>query len=143
MAEVAPSYEGRQEFWKPIVASHAGGAHPESESRNACWKCGAEAVLVGQFCHVCGSDRTAVRRLSPRGLASWFDFASVREALGLGTPSLVAFILGCGCVVAAAIIGFVFTASTLLEWQAIQLWRIEWLLAAVALYGAGLLLKKK
>jgi hypothetical protein len=143
MAELAPGYEGRQEFWKPIVAPHVEGAHPESESRNTCWKCGAEAVLVGQFCHVCGTDRTAVIRVHAiRRLASWFDLTSVREALGLGTPSLVAFVVGCGCVVAAAITGFAFTASTVLEWQAIQLWRIEWLLAAIALFGAGLLLKK-
>jgi ribosomal protein L37E len=143
MADVAPNYEGRQEFWKPIVTSHTEAARTESQTHNHCRKCGAEAVLVGQFCHVCGTDRAAdsPARLT-RGLASWVDFVSVREALGLGTPSLVAFFLGCGCLVAVLIIGLTFTASTVLEWQAIQLWRIEWLLAAIALFGVGLLLKK-
>jgi len=51
--------------------------------------------------------------------------------------------LGCACVVAAVVTGLVFTASTVVEWQAIQLWRIEWLLAAIALFGAGMLLKKQ
>jgi hypothetical protein len=39
--------------------------------------------------------------------------------------------------------GFVFTATTLLDWQAVQLWRIEWLLGSVAMFAAGFLLKKK
>lgn len=143
MADAAPNYEERQEFWRPLVAPPAANERLEAKPRSACKKCGAEAVLVGQFCHVCGADRTAdpLPGTSP-GLASWFDFASVRTALGLGTPSLVAFFLGCGCGIAAIVTGFAFTASNALEWQAIQLWRIEWLLGAIALFGAGLLLKK-
>jgi hypothetical protein len=39
--------------------------------------------------------------------------------------------------------GFLFTATTLLDWQAVQIWRIEWLLAASAVFVAGVLLKKK
>jgi hypothetical protein len=39
--------------------------------------------------------------------------------------------------------GFLFSATTLLDWQAVQLWRIEWLLAATAIFAAGFLLKKK
>jgi hypothetical protein len=35
-----------------------------------------------------------------------------------------------------------FSARTLVDWQAIQLWRIEWLLAAIAAFVVGLLLKK-
>lgn len=144
MADAAPNYEERQEFWKPIVASPAAEGRLEAKPRNACKSCGAEVVLVGQFCHVCGADRNAnLSSGSPLGLASWFDFASVRKAIGLSTPSLVAFVLGCGCGIAAVITGFAFTASNALEWQAIQFWRIEWLLGAIALFGAGLLLKKK
>lgn len=142
MANAAPNFPERQEFWKPIVGSHVEGAQAKSETRNLCLKCGAEAVLVGQFCHVCGAQRTTDTPNRTHGLASWFDFAAVREATGLGPAALLAFILGCGCVIAAAIIGLAFTASTVLEWQAIQLWRIEWLLAAIALFGAGILLKK-
>jgi hypothetical protein len=37
----------------------------------------------------------------------------------------------------------VFNPTTLVDWQAIQLWRIEWFLAAIAILLAGLLLKKK
>jgi hypothetical protein len=142
MANAAPNFQERQEFWKPIVATRAEGAQTETQTRNACEKCGAEAVLVGQFCHVCGAERSAEFPQPAQGLTSWFDFTALREATGLGPATLIAFILGCSCFIAAAAIGLVFTASNVLEWQAIQLWRIEWLLAAIALFGAGLLLKK-
>jgi hypothetical protein len=141
MANAAPNYQERQEFWKPIVAARAEGAQTESQPRNSCEKCGAEAVLVGQFCHLCGTERSTEFPHPTQVLASWFDFTAVREATGLGPATLIAFILGCGCFIAAAAVGFVFTASNALEWQAIQLWRIEWLLAAIALFGAGVLLK--
>jgi len=35
-----------------------------------------------------------------------------------------------------------FTAATVLDWQAVQLWRIEWLLGAAVAFVAGILLKK-
>jgi hypothetical protein len=38
-------------------------------------------------------------------------------------------------------VGFI-TAKTLVEWQAIQFYRAEWLLAATAAFVAGILLKK-
>ncbi len=42
----------------------------------------------------------------------------------------------------AIAVGFYFTAQTVLDWQAVQIWRIQWLLAAVAAFIAGILLKK-
>lgn len=57
--------------------------------------------------------------------------------------SLAALVLGCACIVAAVVTGFVFNATTLVDWQAVQLWRIEWLLAAIAILLAGILVKKK
>jgi hypothetical protein len=35
-----------------------------------------------------------------------------------------------------------FTAGTVLDWQAVQIWRVEWLLGAAAAFLAGILLKK-
>jgi hypothetical protein len=37
----------------------------------------------------------------------------------------------------------VYKEDTLVDWQAVQAWRIEWLLAAMAALLAGILLKKK
>jgi hypothetical protein len=45
-------------------------------------------------------------------------------------------------VIAAIGVGFVFSAATVLDWQAVQVWRIQWLLAAVAAFVAGILLKR-
>jgi hypothetical protein len=41
----------------------------------------------------------------------------------------------------AALTGVIYKAHSLMEWQAIQTWRIEWLLAAAAALLAGILLK--
>ncbi|HEX4602754.1 MAG TPA: hypothetical protein VH724_02080 [Candidatus Angelobacter sp.] len=143
MAHLAPNYEERQEFWKPAVAPRQEEATAETTAQ-VCQECGTDFVLGSRFCYVCGVDRNA--NLAPghvHGLQAWVDFASLREALGQSNASLVALILGFACVIAAIVTGFVFTATTLLDWQAVQLWRIEWLLGAVAMFAAGFLLKKK
>ena len=54
----------------------------------------------------------------------------------------VAFMIGLGCVGGALGVSFFYHASNLAEFQAIQMWRIEWLLAATASFVAGILLKK-
>jgi|SRR5215467_8735693 len=144
MAQMAPNYEERQEFWKPAVAPRPEQSEASATSEQVCQECGTDYVVGSRFCYVCGSDRNAsLSTTAVTGLRAWIDFASLREALGQTNASLVALILGCACMIAAVVTGFVFTATTLLDWQAVQLWRIEWLLAAVAIFAAGFLLKKK
>jgi hypothetical protein len=46
------------------------------------------------------------------------------------------------CVAGAILVGLIFTVQTTLDWQAVQVWRIEWLLGASASFLAGILLKK-
>jgi hypothetical protein len=143
MAHLAPNYEERQEFWKPAAAPRQEASTAETTDQ-ACQECGTDFVLGSRFCYVCGSDRNAnLASASLTSLHAWIDFATLREALGQSNASLVALVLGCACVIAAIVTGFVFTATTLLDWQAVQLWRIEWLLGAVAMFAAGFLLKKK
>jgi hypothetical protein len=67
----------------------------------------------------------------------------LRQRLGLSVSSLVFFLMGIACVLAAALMGFFYKADALLDWQAIQVWRIEWLLGSAAALLAGILLKKK
>lgn len=62
--------------------------------------------------------------------------------MGLPTAALIAFMIGLGCVAGALGVSLFFKASNLAEFQAIQMWRIEWLLAATASFVAGILLKK-
>jgi len=145
MAHLAPNYEERQEFWKPALAPrHDLSENLTENAEQVCQECGTDFVVGSRFCYVCGADRNAnLATTTLTGLHAWIDFASLRDALGQTTASLVALILGCACVIAAVVTGFVFTATTLLDWQAVQLWRIEWLLGAVAMFAAGFLLKKK
>ena len=142
MADVAPNYEERQDFWKPAGFPRPEPA-PADTNERSCRQCGGDLIAGSQFCHVCGTDRQLVLTASAwRRFPSWHSFTTLRDALGQSTASLVVFFLGCVCLSAAVLTSFVFTASTLLDWQAVQLWRIEWLLAAIALFAAGILLKR-
>jgi hypothetical protein len=138
---------------------------------DACTHCGAEFMIGSRFCHACGHNRPEVHpavnsdaaaivrvwnqqvawmksvagRLSwPKVLApSWLhylQFHEIKEWIGLPTASLIAFFVGLGCVVAALGVGLM-TARTFVDWQAIQFYRAEWLIAATAAFVAGILLK--
>jgi hypothetical protein len=72
----------------------------------------------------------------------YLHFHEIKRWIGLPTAALFAFMIGLGCVVGATGVGFFYRASNLAEFQAIQMWRIEWLLAATAAFVAGILLKK-
>ncbi len=64
------------------------------------------------------------------------------ERLGLTAPSAIAFLVGLLCGLGALAVSVFFSVRTMLDWQAIQLWRIEWLLASIAAFLVGMLLKK-
>jgi hypothetical protein len=71
----------------------------------------------------------------------YLHFHEIQSWVGLPTAALVAFIIGLGCVAGAIGVSLFYKASNLPEFQAIQMWRIEWLLAATASFVAGILLK--
>lgn len=132
--------EVREEFWRPPMSEVRESA-PAAQSE-ACERCGTDYVVGSRFCHVCGAAREP--GLSPRqfSISRFLDWGRIRESLAMNTGSLVAFIIGLGCVLAAIFTGLIYTASTVLDWQAVQVWRIEWLLAGIAAFVAGLLLKR-
>jgi hypothetical protein len=72
----------------------------------------------------------------------YLHFHEIKRWIGLPTAALIAFMVGLGCVIGAVSVGLFYKASNLAEFQAIQMWRIEWLLAATASFVAGILLKK-
>ena len=141
MADVSPHLEQHEEFWRPAVVSSAESTEHDLV-RPVCRNCGTDLLIGAHFCYICGTGRNVVSR-EESGLHLWSAFALLPGLLELNVASLISLILGCACVVAAAVTGFVFTATTLLDWQAVQIWRIEWLLAAIALFAVGVLLKKK
>lgn len=140
MAEAANQVQ--QEYWR-APAQPSGPAEAAGLRRQlVCDQCGTEFIVGARFCHVCGSQREALVGYRQNRWAQLLDFGRIRSALGLGAASLVAFIAGIACVVAAIATGFMYTAGTVLDWQAVQIWRVEWLLGAAAAFLAGILLKK-
>jgi hypothetical protein len=132
-----------QEYWRP--PNPKGARLFESVSaEGSCWRCGMEYSPGARFCHVCGSSREPqVQAAIP------IDRAEPRRAtrlsplrLTLPLTSFICFVLGVACVVGAAFLGVIYKTDTLVDWQAVQVWRIEWLLAALAALLGGLLLKK-
>jgi hypothetical protein len=91
---------------------------------------------------VAGSAVVTLRKIPLPSWLHYLHFHEIKRWVGLPTAALIAFIIGLGCVAGALGISFFYKASNLAEFQAIQMWRIEWLLAATASFVAGILLKK-
>jgi hypothetical protein len=158
MAEVVQ--EAQQEFWQspavldPVVEAMLPAA--PAEMAEACGDCGTEFMIGARFCHTCGRRRPVMSivgswfgslaeawsELSLPGWLHYLHFHEIKRWVGLPTAALIAFMIGLGCVAGALGVSLFYKASTLAEFQAIQMWRIEWLLAATASFVAGILLKK-
>ncbi len=133
-----------QEFWRPPAVISNDSIHPSSPAMaGACEGCGTEFMVDGRFCHVCGSVR---RTQANSGIASnwsrYLELQTIKQAVGLSAASLIAFLLGLGCLLAAVAVGMIFTVQTFNDFQAVQLFRLQWLLAGVAAFLAGILLKR-
>jgi hypothetical protein len=83
------------------------------------------------------------RRLALPPWLRYLHFHEIKRWIGLPTASLIAFFLGLGCVLGALGVSLFYKATTLPEFEAIQMWRMEWLLAATAAFVAGILLKNR
>ncbi len=144
MAPLTSNAEPRQEFWRPAINDQRSREVDRVLAQDTCARCSADYPLGARFCHVCGDERsldeTRVHRVSRIG--GVFDVAQIKALFGLTIGSLIAFFIGVICVIAAVATGLLFTATTLLDWQAVQTWRIEWLLGALVAFAAGLLFKR-
>jgi hypothetical protein len=137
MAETAG--QTRQEFWRPpMLASEA----VASRERSITCRCGTEFIVSSLYCHACGARRPDLNPARLLEIPGNAELAWLGERLGLTMPALIAFLVGVLCVLGAVAVSVFFSARTALDWQAIQLWRVEWLLAAVAAFVAGCVLKK-
>ena len=107
------------------------------------------AVLAGRWTR----NVAWLRSGSASVAAAWRDFSlpdwlrylhfhEIKRWIGLPTAALIAFLIGLGCVAGAIVVSLFYKALNLAEFQAIQMWRIEWLLGATASFVAGILLKK-
>jgi cytosine/uracil/thiamine/allantoin permease len=137
MADVA--HDAQHEFWRPPVVP-AGAA--SSGLVEVCDACTTEFMVGSLFCHVCGSSREA-RTPATAHWTLYFEFHNIKRTLGLSTVSLFAFVVGIACLIMAGVaVGMMYSVQTFNDFQAVQLYRMQWLLGAIAAFAAGLLLKK-
>jgi hypothetical protein len=137
MADVA--HDAQHEFWRPPAVT----ADPARTGMvEVCDGCASEFMVGSLFCHVCGASREA----RPSSTAHWtlyLEFHNIKRAFGLSTASLIAFVAGMACLVMAGVaVGMIYSVQTFNDFQAVQLYRMQWLLGAIAAFAAGLLLKK-
>lgn len=142
MSDIA--HDVRQEFWRPPQAQPATtAALPE-----ACRRCGTEFMVGAAFCHICGMGR---HRSASNGAGNWIqhlsflnelDFTRVKSFFGLPVASLCAFLAGCAFMVVALAQGLR-SAQEFSDFELIQLWRMQWMVAACAAFLAGILLKSR
>lgn len=105
--------------------------------------------MVGAaFCHLCGTNRHRTNGAASRNWAKYFEFlgaidlAGVKNWFGLPLPSLCAFLVGIAFVIVALSVGLM-SVHDYSDFEAIQLWRMQWLVAACAAFLAGILLKSR
>ena len=139
MADIAR--EVHQDFWRPPVAQ------PSSATNlaEACQRCGTEFMVGAAFCHLCGANRhdssaTSINWTRHFSFLHAIELGRIRTALGLPLPSLCAFFVGIALLIVAVAVSFV-SVHDVSDFEAVQLWRIQWLMAACAAFLIGILLK--
>jgi len=129
----------QQEFWRPPVMQDNASALAE-----ACRRCGTEFMVGAAFCHICGTLRhrsgssSATNWLRHFELLRNLEFAAIKRWFGLPFAPLCAFLVGTAFLLVALSVGLLNS-----DFEAIQLWRIQWLMAACAAFLAGILLKSR
>jgi hypothetical protein len=142
MAEACPRC-GTEYLLGSKFCHSCGGRRPEAISSSAH---SDAAELAGLWERAVGRTQSAIAAFSWSKIhfPSWLrllHFHEIKSRVGLPTGSLIALIIGLACVAGALLVGLL-TAKTLVDWEAIQYYRAEWLLAATASFVAGILLKK-
>ena len=131
------------EFWRPPVEDR----NLELDARTVvCGHCQSEFVMGARDCHVCGMDRNPQpksSRVDWDAMRNYLRLPVISNALGVNVASLVAFFVAVVCGIAALVVGAFYQVETVADWQAIQIWRLEWLLAAIACLLVGILLKTR
>jgi hypothetical protein len=126
-----------------VMSAASTGSNTESNStKDALRMTGLLARNAARVGAVAQSTARAWQTLRFPAWMHYLHFHEIKRWVGLPTAALVAFMVGLGCVVGALAVSFIYKASNLAEFEAIQMWRIEWLLAATASFVAGILLKR-
>jgi hypothetical protein len=133
------------DFWRPPVVSAevipvvAKIAAPLLDACN----CGAEFMVGAHYCYLCGSlRRPRTDTLPGSGWTRFLEFQYIKRSLGLPIVPLAAFLIGLGCLLAALLVGTIYSVQNFSDFQAVQFWRMQWLLGAIASFVAAILLKR-
>jgi hypothetical protein len=130
--------EAQHEFWRPPVGQ---GEAAKPGMVETCEGCSTEFMVGSVFCHVCGASRGA--RPAAAHWTGYLEFHNLKRVLGLSTGSMIAFFAGVVCLVMAGVaVGMIYSVQTFNDFHALQLYRMQWLLGAIAAFAAGVLLKK-
>ena len=135
------------DYWRP--APSAGNQFQthgfQTQAKEAfCAACGTPYAAGAHFCHLCGLRREAdlrPQRWNP--MIDTFDIEAFRARFELSRASLVFMLAAVLFLLATLMTGLIYNTSTLAEWQAVQSWRIEWLLATIVALLAAILFKSK
>jgi len=134
--------DAHQEFWRPPLSQPP----TATNLAESCRRCGTEFMVGATFCHICGSSRHRTDHVPSRSWTRHFaflralEFSSVKDWFGLPLPTLCAFLLGIAFLIVALAMGFVSVHDTA-DFEAVQLWRIQWLMVSCASFLAGILLR--
>ncbi len=140
MASAAKSTS--QEYWRP---ANPDVARVIPSLRGICWHCGMDYTPGARYCHSCGVTRegaTVEAFPEAKERESRTDLSGIFRHLGLSVPCVLCLVVALVFGLAAVLTGVVYREDTLIDWQAVQTWRIEWLLGAAVALLAGILLKK-
>jgi hypothetical protein len=112
-------------YWKPVL-DYDSWDDPKTGAGSESTSTGAHEVAIPS-----------------KATGHFLDFSRLCARLGLSKAAMVCLIVGLMCIGAAITIGFIYTAGTLVDWQAIQIWRSEWLIAAGVAFVCGILLNSR
>jgi hypothetical protein len=144
MAEVCPRC-GTEFLLGSGFCHSCGGRRPDSLLAAAKADSVALAGLweqgAARFSSLCSAISGSWSEIKFPSWLRYLHFHEIKNRIGLSTAALLAFVIGVGCVAGALLVGLL-TARNFVDWQAIQFYRAEWLLAATASFVAGILLKK-
>ena len=143
MAEACPKC-GTEFLLGSRFCHTCGGKRPMTMSSSEKADAAAAARVWQQVVHHLGAAVTAIpwNRIKLPGWFRHLHFHAIKAHLGLPTASLIAFVAGLGCVAGALLVGLL-PAKSMVDWQAMQFYRVDWLLGATAAFVAGILLKKQ
>ena len=135
--------DAQQEFWRPPIRQ----ASPALNLAEVCRRCNTEFMVGAAFCHICGMSR---HRSTVSG-TGWMqhleflrvlEFARIKNWFNLPLASFCAFLLGTALLIVALAIGLM-SVHDFSDFEAIQLWRMQWIMGACAAFLAGILLKDR